>query len=273
MKNDTAKSQIIGYLQAPFLEIRSTKNSDRCYETHAHPTLSIGFMQDSSTCFTTPKGSFILQAGALAVIEPYIQHSCNPINHTQRSYVMVYLDAHYCMKFQARHFKVSSSSTLLPLHSSLVFHEALFERFKTIILGLIQGYDPLLIENLESWLEDFFWLYTNSSQTQMDNSTMQDIAFYLCNRLDEPLNLKMLSHRFMMNSFVLVRQFKKIFGCTPTHYWHDARIHHAKKLLQYNTPLALCAQYCGFVDQSHFHRFFKRKTAMTPKEYQVNFIQ
>ena len=47
----------------------------------------------------------------------------------------------------------------------------------------------------------------------------------------------------------------------------------AKKLLQEGISLALCAQYCGFVDQSHFHRFFKRYTALTPKEYQVNFIQ
>jgi len=271
MKSNATSSQIHCYKEAPFFEIRHTQHSDRSYEMHAHPTLSIGFMRESSTLFSTPHGEFTLIPGALAVIEPYVQHSCNPLNHTKRSYVMVYIDVTYCMQIQTKLF--GASHALFPLVSPLIFHQPLFERFEMMVEKLILGYDYLHVKAFESWLEEFFWLYSKPTTTFQKSATMHDIALFLENRLDESYSLQDLSKRFRINPFVLVRKFKAEFGCTPTHYWHDARIHHAKKLLQHNTPLALCAQYCGFVDQSHFHRFFKRRTAMTPKEYQVNFIQ
>lgn len=89
-------SRIIRYPDAPFLEMRLTISSERSYEMHAHPTLSIGFMLEGETIFATPKGSFTLSPGALAIIEPNVQHACNPLPQTKRSYVMVYLDASYC---------------------------------------------------------------------------------------------------------------------------------------------------------------------------------
>lgn len=271
MKPNDTSSHIVCYPQAPFFEIRHTQHSDRTYEMHAHPTLSIGFMRESSTLFSTSHGAFTLVLGALAIIEPHLQHSCNPLNHTKRSYVMVYFDVPYCLNIQAKLF--GNFPTLLPLTSPLVFHKTLFERFEMIILALLHGYDSLHVNALEAWLEEFFWLYSKPQKALLQPTPLHEIALYLQNRIDEPLSLKELSKRFTMNPFVLVRKFKATFGCTPIHYWHDARIHHAKKLLRLQTPLALCAQYCGFVDQSHFHRFFKRRTAMTPKEYLVNFVQ
>ena len=270
MKHKTL-SRIICYPDAPFLEIRLTISSERSYEMHAHPTLSIGFMLEGETIFATPKGSFTLSPGVLAIIEPNVQHTCNPLPQTKRSYVMVYLDASYCANIQKVLFR--DTQILLPLKSPLIFHQRLYNTFSKSIDVLIKEYDALHVRALEQWLEEFLWLYSHPSQSNPLDSTLKHIALYIENRMDEPLCLKALSQRFEMNPFVLVRKFKHHFGCTPTHYWHDVRIHHAKTLLQEGMSLALCALHCGFVDQSHFHRFFKRRTAMTPKEYQVNFVQ
>jgi len=268
--NET-KTNLICYEQAPFLQIRQTLKSERAYESHAHPTLSIGFMLEGETTFQTPNGSFLLQHGALAIIPPHIQHTCNPLPHTKRSYIMVFLDADVCARMQAKHFK--EATTLLPLTTPLVFHKALFEAFERIITALIEGFSSLHVKALETWLEHFFWLYTKQGVSQKKGDVLQDVARFLESRMDETPSLDELSKRFSTNPFVLARHFKQTYGCTPKHYAMDVRIEHAQKLLQVGTPLALCAQYCGFVDQSHFHRFFKRHTALTPKEYQVNFIQ
>ena len=267
----TTKTSLIYYEQAPFLHIRQTLKSERAYESHAHPTLSIGFMLEGDTSFQTPHGDFLLQHGALAIIPPHTQHACNPLPNTERSYIMVYLDAAFCAGIQAKHFK--EASTLLPLTMPLVFHKALFEEFEQIIKALIVGYSPLHIKALAAWLESFFWLYTQQDMHQKEDDTLSDVAHFLENRMDEPLSLDALAKRFGYNHFVLLRHFKARYSCTPKHYALYVRIHHAKKLLQKGTSLALCAQYCGFTDQSHFHHFFKRHTALTPKEYQVNFIQ
>ena len=270
-QKSSTHSSIIRYAQAPFLEIRVTDQSDRVYESHAHPTLSIGAMREWKTLFRTPKGEFLLEEETLVVIEPHLQHSCNPYLGKKRSYVMVFIAYDYCVTLQQRLFKEASS--LLPISTPLIFNKALFEEFMRIITALIQGYDVLHVKAFEAWFEHFLWLYTKQGEVKKSDATLEQIAFFLQNRFDEPLSLDELSKRFSMNPFVLTRKFKAHFGCTPKHYWLDMRIHHAKTLLAQGMPLSLCALHCGFVDQSHFHRFFKRRTALTPKEYQVNFIQ
>lgn len=270
-QKSSTHSSIIRYAQAPFLEIRVTDQSDRVYESHAHPTLSIGAMREWKTSFRTPKGEFLLEEETLVIIEPHLQHSCNPYLGKKRSYVMVFIAYEYCVTLQQRLFK--EASTLLPISTPLIFNKALFEEFMRIITALIEEYNALHVKAFEAWFEQFLWLYTQQGEVRQTDETVEKIAFFLQNRFDEPLSLDTLSKRFAMNPFVLTRKFKAHFGCTPKHYWLDMRIHHAKTLLAQGMSPSLCALHCGFVDQSHFHRFFKRRTALTPKEYQVNFIQ
>jgi len=256
-------SKLIRYAKIPYLEIRLTKESDRAYEAHSHPTLSLGVMLEGQTLFNTQRGEFLLQKGAIAIIEPHMQHSCNPYKGEKRSYFMIYIDRDFCFKKQC----------LLPLSMPLVYHKKLHDELMRIITALSLGYSSLHVKAFEAWLEAFFELHFQREATKSIDDSLKQVAHFLENRMDESVSLSELSHRFNINPFVLSRHFKKAFGCTPKHYWLDMRIHHAKKLLQEGVSLSLCAQYCGFVDQSHFHRFFKRRTALTPKEYQVNFIQ
>lgn len=266
------KTTLIAYKNAPFVQIRQTLHSPRVYETHAHTTLSIGFMLEGETSFHTPSGTFLLQQGALAVIPPMMHHSCNPLPHQTRSYVMVYFEPAFCAELQSRLFH-QPTTTLLPLKYPLIYHQELYEEFITLIHALIRGYEPLHVKALEAWVERFLWLYTEDSLSQKPTPTLQAIADFLAQRLDETPSLETLAKRFSYNPYVLLRHFKKAYGTTPKRYALELKIEHAKKLLHEGMPASLCAHYCGFVDQSHFQRFFKRHTALTPKEYCVNFVQ
>jgi len=76
-----------------------------------------------------------------------------------------------------------------------------------------------------------------------------------------------------MKSIHRIGDDREATGITPHAYRLNCRIELAKKFLQKGYDLSQVALECGFFDQSHFHRHFKAITTVTPKEYQVNFIQ
>ena len=66
----------------------------------------------------------------------------------------------------------------------------------------------------------------------------------------------------------LLRLFKKNYGETPMHYLIEKRMELAKELLE-ETALPVCsvAYSCGYSDELHFMKCFKRYTGMTALAY------
>jgi len=63
------------------------------------------------------------------------------------------------------------------------------------------------------------------------------------------------------------RLFRIAVGMTPTHYARLARIGRAKALLREGRSQADVAAQCGFTDQAHFSRWFRRCFGVTPGNY------
>jgi len=62
----------------------------------------------------------------------------------------------------------------------------------------------------------------------------------------------------------LLRKFQRHFGLPPHTYQIQSRLRLAKKLIRRGGNLLDVALDCGFHDQSHFHRHFKRAMGITP---------
>jgi AraC-like DNA-binding protein len=91
---------------------------------------------------------------------------------------------------------------------------------------------------------------------------------------------QMLAHDFLSNTsldsiakavglstFALIRRFKRLNGISP-HAWRmQARANLAARLLRDQADLADVSSYCGFADQAHMTRVFKRVFGVTPGQY------
>jgi AraC family transcriptional regulator len=64
-----------------------------------------------------------------------------------------------------------------------------------------------------------------------------------------------------------LRCFKQSTGISPHRYVTQRRIDHACGLLVADLPLVEIALACGFADQSHFGRVFRRERNLTPMAY------
>ena len=97
---------------------------------------------------------------------------------------------------------------------------------------------------------------------------LQQIIDYIDAYLDRDLSVRELGTVVQMSPHYFSRLFKETTGTTPRQYIIRYRIERAKSLLQYGTlSIAEVAKEVGFVDQSHFHRHFKRLVGITPKSY------
>ncbi|KMV31078.1 AraC family transcriptional regulator [Photobacterium swingsii] len=70
-----------------------------------------------------------------------------------------------------------------------------------------------------------------------------------------------------ISPYHLVRSFQKEFGLPPHAYQIQSRLRFARKLLKQGHSISDTAQECGFHDQSHFHRHFKKANGYTPGQY------
>ena len=67
------------------------------------------------------------------------------------------------------------------------------------------------------------------------------------------------------------RLFKQTIGQSPYQFLMTYRIEQAKKLLVNPHNLMIdVAMNCGFSDQAHFSRVFKKIEGVTPKKYRQN---
>lgn len=69
----------------------------------------------------------------------------------------------------------------------------------------------------------------------------------------------------------LTRTFRALYGCSVGEYARRLRVDRAAGLLRASRlPLSQVALACGFADQSHFTRVFRRVTGVTPAAFRRN---
>jgi AraC-like DNA-binding protein len=256
----------------PFIECRYTTNSGKHYKLHMHKSFSIGAISAGEVLYSVAKQKALLQKNSLAIINPNTLHSCNPMQKKQRSYYMLYLDTSWCQKVQASLFETEEFllQKEILLEDENIYNEYIqtmdfFMNEKSFLLEKEQ----MMVELLES----IFLKLHPSEKEDKPSLHVRKLQELLSSNIEEDLTLESLSQRLHVNPYTLLRNFKAELGITPHAFRMNYRIESAKKLLQQGLSLAQVALSCGFFDQSHFHKQFKLITTVTPKQYQLNFLQ
>lgn len=92
---------------------------------------------------------------------------------------------------------------------------------------------------------------------------------YVEENLERNFKLDELAGEASVSVSGLIRKFRVEFGCSPHAYVLRQRLERARRLLARPVaePLKCIANDCGFSDQSHLVRHFKRAFQQTPAEY------
>jgi transcriptional regulator GlxA family with amidase domain len=86
--------------------------------------------------------------------------------------------------------------------------------------------------------------------------------------LDRPIRSSELAAVVRLNPCYFSRAFRESFGDSPLRYVTRLRVERAQRLmLSTGEPLSQIALDCGFADQAHFSRLFRRVTSYTPRAW------
>jgi AraC-like DNA-binding protein len=97
---------------------------------------------------------------------------------------------------------------------------------------------------------------------------MRKIELFLNKNLDRPLRVNVLAEQVMLSVSHFSHAFKESFGAAPHAYIVRLRLEQARRLmLRTGDPLSQIALACGFADQAHFSRHFRRKVGDTPNAW------
>jgi len=97
---------------------------------------------------------------------------------------------------------------------------------------------------------------------------IQQAVNFMLDCLDQDLSIDMLARQTGFSSTYFARLFHLTTGETPHQFVLRHRLDRAEQLLSTtDLPLQRIAQLCGFGDQSHLNRVFKRRRGITPRTY------
>lgn len=91
----------------------------------------------------------------------------------------------------------------------------------------------------------------------------------LQDRWNEHLSLHQMASLVGVHPVTISKHFRKYFHCTFGEYQRKLKIDRSIALIKDSDMiLSEIAHYCGFVDQSHFIKNFKKRTGFLPKHFQ-----
>jgi AraC-like DNA-binding protein len=112
---------------------------------------------------------------------------------------------------------------------------------------------------------------------EADSDAVPGILFgpvlaYMRDHYQSPISNQQLAKVAHMSVRAFERKFLRSFHLSPQKYLRKLRIRIASHSLAYtDLPLSEVAHACGFADQSHFTREFRRHFGRTPREYRAHY--
>ena len=238
------------------------------YRPHSHPTWTVAVVERGAARFDLDATKQRAGEGELFVLEPEAVHTGMAAVPEGWSYKVLYIEPRVVHDWAERDGSAPRAARWvvfrdIALRGALErAHEALAAEppgelaIDEAILAAVSALAPHLRPGPQARGRD-----------RAEHAAVRRARRHLSERWDQRVTLAELAAAAGLSRFELVRRFGEQNGVTPHAFQTNLRVEHARGLLAAGMSPAAVAAACGFSDQPHLTRVFKRAVGVSPGRY------
>ena len=239
------------------------------YRPHSHPTWTVAVVERGAARFDHDSTKQRAGEGELFVLEPEAVHTGMAAVPEGWAYKVLYIEPQVVHDWAERDGSAPRAArwvvfrdralraALERAHDALAAETAGGLGVDEAVLGAVAALRPHLRPGRRS----------GERKDRAEHAAVRRARRHLHERWDERVTLAELAAVAGLSRFELVRRFGEQNGVSPHAFQTNLRIDHARALLASGAAPAAVAAACGFADQPHLTRVFKRAVGVSPGRY------
>lgn len=240
------------------------------FAKHTHEGYCIGVIEEGAQSFLRTGGQYIAPKGDIIIVNADEVHTGSAAVETGWRYRTIYPTPEMLQQVSVDFF---DQRGMMPWFPQAVVHDIGLSTQLSLLFDLmIQPHNSLFKQSL--YLSTMAILLQRHAQVARElrpllsiGDKIAQVQEYLLFAPEKDHSLASLAQWVDLSQWYLLRQFKASTGLPPHAWLIQIRLRKALKLLKQGEDIAMTAQLCGFSDQSHFNRHFKRCIGCTPVQY------
>ena len=252
----------------PGLELLHASYRRQTFSRHCHDGYALGVIEDGALAFRYLHRDHVAGAGEINLVVPGECHDGRPAGTEGWTYRMLYLSPEL-VRDAARELELG----LPDFRAGVLRDSGLATAIRTAHIHLA---DPVacilekeshLLLLLTRWIHDHAERRGKLGRKGPERTAVKRAMEFLRAHSAEALRLESIAAAASLSPFHMLRVFTEATGQTPHAFLTQLRVDRARALLVSPMPLVRVAAECGFADQSHLTRLFRRQYGVTPGHY------
>lgn len=252
------------------LEVLQATYRRQTFSRHSHEGFCVGVIDEGAQRFYRTGGEHVAPLGSVILVNADDIHTGSSASEDGWSYQAMYPKPEL-LAFLSRDLKTVAGAT--PYFPNPVVQDAGLAGQLRLAFGMMRSNENRLVKETLVF-SALTWLMLRHGKSRIvpavqskAQSQIARIKAFLDDFPEANISLLELAEKAGLSPYYLLRQFQQVTGLPPHAYQIQARLRKGRQLLKAGNGVLETALACGFHDQSHFHRHFRKSIGVTPGDY------
>ncbi len=266
--NDTVRFHTLPHMKA--IQVVWGYGVKNTFPRHTHRMVCLGIVDNGKRVISQKGAETVVPEGCLFVLNAEESHACGPREKEGHSYRVICVEPDFLRSIASQ---IAEKDQSVPHFRAAGISDNEIARLIHQFFSLLEPGSPALQQ--QSCVLSLFsrLVMRHAADAPVPcrigpaHAAVDRVREYIERHFAENLSLEALALIACLSPFHFQRVFLSHRGVSPHEYLIQFRLRKAREFLRNGLSITDTALDTGFVDQSHFTRFFKRGVGIAPGQY------